>query len=98
MAQHQQPQHQHEFLPLCDVLFNIISLASYFCDVVFDLAMGYALANHPGTPPVLFPLSIVLVITSLLISQVGNLNNLKKLFNHIQQIFMLYNYFVFFFH
>nr|XP_012149599.1 PREDICTED: uncharacterized protein LOC100881066 isoform X2 [Megachile rotundata] len=39
MAQHLQAQHQHEFLPLCDVLFNIISLASYFCDVVFDFAM-----------------------------------------------------------
>lgn len=34
---------QHEFLPLCDVLFNIISLAAYFCDVVFDVVMGYAL-------------------------------------------------------
>ncbi|KAG8038721.1 hypothetical protein G9C98_000276 [Cotesia typhae] len=61
---------QHEFLPLCDVLFNIISLASYFCDVVFDLAMGYALANHPTAPAVLFPISIVLVVTSLIISQV----------------------------
>lgn len=65
------PQHHHEFLPLCDVLFNIISLASYFCDVVFDLAMAYALAHHSGAPPVLFPLSVVLVITSLLISQVS---------------------------
>lgn len=62
--------HQHEFLPLCDVLFNIISLASYFCDVVFDLAMAYALAHHPEAPPVLFPLSVVLVFTSLLVSQV----------------------------
>jgi hypothetical protein len=34
---------QHEFLPLCDVLFNIISLASYFCDVVFDAVMVFAL-------------------------------------------------------
>lgn len=37
---------QNEFLPLCDVLFNIISLAAYFCDVVFDLVMGYALFVH----------------------------------------------------
>ncbi|XP_024943476.1 uncharacterized protein LOC107270325 isoform X2 [Cephus cinctus] len=70
MAQHQQQQHQHEFLPLCDVLFNIISLASYFCDVVFDLAMGYALAHHPTAPPAFFPLTITLVVTSLVISQV----------------------------
>lgn len=33
----------YEFLPLCDVLFNIISLAAYFCDIVFDLVMAYAL-------------------------------------------------------
>lgn len=37
---------QHEFLPLCDVLFNIISLAAYFCDIVFDVVMGYALFVH----------------------------------------------------
>lgn len=66
----QQQHHQHEFLPLCDVLFNIISLASYFCDVVFDLAMAYALAHHSEVPPVLFPFSVVLVVTSLIVSQV----------------------------
>ncbi|CAL7933438.1 unnamed protein product [Xylocopa violacea] len=70
MAQHLQTQDQHEFLPLCDVLFNIISLASYFCDVVFDFAMVYALANHAIAPPILFPLSIVLIATSLFISQI----------------------------
>lgn len=69
MAQQQQ-QHQHEFLPLCDVLFNIISLASYFCDVVFDLAMGYALAHHAAAPSCFFPLSLTFVITSLVVSQV----------------------------
>lgn len=70
MAQCHQPQHQHEFLPLCDVLFNIISLASYFCDVVFDFAMVYALAHQATTPPILFPLSITFIVISLLISQV----------------------------
>ncbi|KAK0088850.1 hypothetical protein PV325_010447 [Microctonus aethiopoides] len=69
MAHRHQSQQQNEFLPLCDVLFNIISLASYFCDVVFDLAMGYALANHPTVPPILYPLSVFLIISSLLISQ-----------------------------
>ncbi|XP_016908714.1 uncharacterized protein LOC107995610 [Apis cerana] len=70
MAQHLQTQHQHEFLPLCDVLFNIISLASYFCDVVFDFAMIYALAQHSIAPPILFPLSVMLIATSLIISQI----------------------------
>lgn len=71
MAQRHQSQYQHEFLPLCDVLFNIISLASYFCDVVFDFAMVYALAHEAIVPPVLFPLGITLIATSLIISQVN---------------------------
>lgn len=71
MAQCHQLQHQHEFLPLCDVLFNIISLASYFCDVVFDFAMVYALAHQAIAPPALFPLSITFIATSLLVSQVS---------------------------
>ncbi|XP_033224305.1 uncharacterized protein LOC117177628 isoform X2 [Belonocnema kinseyi] len=70
MAQYRQQNRPREFLPLCDVLFNIISLASYFCDVVFDLAMGYALAHHPSAPAALFPVSITLVVASLFISQV----------------------------
>ncbi|XP_043277772.1 uncharacterized protein [Venturia canescens] len=73
MAQNQRLEHQHEFLPLCDVLFNIISLASYFCDVVFDLAMAYALAHHPSAPAVLFPTNVALVVSALLISQTVSL-------------------------
>ena len=84
MAQNQQLQHQNEFLPLCDVLFNIISLASYFCDVVFDLAMVYALAHHHAAPSVLFPLSIGLIVTALLISQVY-----QKIMNYHRNISVL---------
>lgn len=80
MAQCHQPQHQHEFLPLCDVLFNIISLASYFCDVVFDFAMVYALA-HQAIAPALFPLSITFIATSLLISQVSIWINNNRFYN-----------------
>ncbi|GBO99262.1 XK-related protein 4 [Eumeta japonica] len=56
-----------EFLPLCDVLFNVISLAGYFCDVVFDVVMGYALLERgfKGT----FAATISIVLTSLIISQ-----------------------------
>ncbi|OWR44485.1 hypothetical protein KGM_204555 [Danaus plexippus plexippus] len=57
-----------EFLPLCDVLFNVISLAGYFCDVVFDLVMGYALLERGYKCT--FAATISIVITSLLISQV----------------------------
>lgn len=60
-----------EFLPLCDVLFNVISLAGYFCDVVFDVVMGYALLErgYKGS----FAAAISIVITSLIISQVLSL-------------------------
>ncbi|XP_067006097.2 uncharacterized protein [Anabrus simplex] len=61
----------HEFLPLCDVLFNIISLASYFCDVVFDVVMGYALFERGRH--VWFAVSLTFVATSLVISQVISL-------------------------
>jgi hypothetical protein len=30
-----------EFLPICDALFNVISLAVYFCDIVFDILTAY---------------------------------------------------------
>lgn len=59
----------HEFLPLCDVLFNIISLAGYFCDVVFDLVMSYALFCQGEIQWFAFSLSFILV--SLLASQVS---------------------------
>lgn len=60
-----------EFLPLCDVLFNVISLAGYFCDVVFDVVMGYALLErgYKGT----FAAAISIVITSLVISQASKI-------------------------
>lgn len=57
-----------EFLPLCDVLFNVISLAGYFCDVVFDVVMGYALLERGYKCT--FAATISIVVTSLLISQV----------------------------
>jgi hypothetical protein len=57
-----------EFLPLCDVLFNVISLAGYFCDVVFDVVMSYALLERGYTATGATALSII--IFSLLISQV----------------------------
>ncbi|KAE8751914.1 hypothetical protein FOCC_FOCC001391 [Frankliniella occidentalis] len=58
----------HEFLPLCDVLFNIISLAGYFCDVVFDLVMSYALYRRDEVRWFAFTLSFILI--SLIVSQI----------------------------
>ncbi|XP_001656010.2 uncharacterized protein LOC5576232 [Aedes aegypti] len=57
-----------EFLPLCDVLFNVISLAGYFCDVVFDVVLGYALYERQKFAH--FAAVIVIVSFSLVISQI----------------------------
>lgn len=57
-----------EFLPLCDVLFNIISLAGYFCDVVFDVVFCYALLERGRTT---YSAVVICSITfSLIMSQV----------------------------
>ena len=56
-----------EFLPLCDVLFNIISLASYFCDVVFDVVTIYTLYDNEQF--VWFAVALSCVLVSLFASQ-----------------------------
>lgn len=60
-----------EFLPLCDVLFNVISLAGYFCDVVFDVVLSYALFEHGRFAYMAVVISLVMV--SLIISQVSEI-------------------------
>ncbi|KAF0768941.1 XK-related protein [Aphis craccivora] len=62
---------QYEFLPLCDVLFNIISLAAYFCDIVFDVVMGYALYSHGRYVP--FVLTMLFVGASATVEQTMSL-------------------------
>lgn len=57
-----------EFLSLCDVLFNVVSLAGYFCDVVFDVVLSYALFERGHFLYMTFVIALVTV--SLIISQV----------------------------
>jgi hypothetical protein len=57
-----------EFLPICDVLFNVVSLASYFCDVVFDIITTYTF--HTTGHVVWFCLSLISICVSLLACQV----------------------------
>lgn len=57
-----------EFLSLCDVLFNVVSLAGYFCDVVFDVVLSYALFERGHFFFMAFVIALVMV--SLIISQV----------------------------
>lgn len=75
-----------EFLPLCDVLFNVISLAGYFCDVVFDVVLSYALFEHGRFAHM--AIVITLVMISLIISQVKILFFLFRFFfNEISKFF-----------
>lgn len=58
------------FLPLCDVLFNVISLAEYFCNVIFDLVLVYALFSRGLNT--LFFIVLIIVLNSLIVSQVSS--------------------------
>jgi len=60
----------NEFLPLCDFLFNIISLAIYFCDIVFDLVFIYTLLSEDSF---WFLPTLLVVAFSSIISQVLSL-------------------------
>lgn len=62
-----------EFLPLCDLLFNIVSLAAYFCDVVFDLLMVYALYDTSG-PTVIFVQCVLAIVISSVVTQLVSIN------------------------
>lgn len=59
-----------QFLPLCDLLFNIISLTGYFCDIVFDLVTIYSVytSNEDHEYQWFVPM-LLLVLCSSLISQ-----------------------------
>ena len=57
-----------QFLPICDVLFNVVSLASYFCDVVFDIIATYTF--YQSGYVVWFCLSLVSIVVSLVVCQV----------------------------
>lgn len=61
-----------EFLPLCDLLFNIVSLAAYFCDVVFDLLMVYAL--YDTGPTIMFVQCVMAIVISSIVTQLVSIN------------------------
>ena len=56
-----------DFLPICDLLFNFISVASYFCDVAFDMIVAYTFYQHGFT--IWFLITICSIIISLMICQ-----------------------------
>lgn len=57
-----------EFLPLCDLLFNIVSLAAYFCDLAFDFLVVYSLYQNGLT--VLLGLCLSAITITMLVSQI----------------------------
>lgn len=61
-----------KFLPLCDVLFNIISLLWYFCNIVFDLVLTYALYERHKY--VWFTACLSFIILSLTVNQMVSLH------------------------
>ncbi|XP_018321506.1 XK-related protein 7 [Agrilus planipennis] len=61
-----------EFLPLCDLLFNVVSLAAYFCDIVFDLLMVYAL--YEKQMKLQFVQCLTVVLFASIVIQVLSLN------------------------
>ncbi|XP_022913839.1 XK-related protein 7-like [Onthophagus taurus] len=60
-----------EFLPLCDLLFNVVSLAVYFCDFVFDILVIYALYEKELF--IVFAQCLTMVFLSTIISQILSL-------------------------
>lgn len=60
-----------EFLPLCDLLFNVVSLAAYFCDLVFDILVVYALYERGFTT--LFIQCLSAIVLTMLVSQIVSL-------------------------
>lgn len=61
-----------EFLPLCDLLFNVVSLAAYFCDLVFDILVVYALYERGYK--VQFAQCLAAIVFTTIISQILSLH------------------------
>lgn len=61
-----------EFLPLCDLVFNVVSLAAYFCDLVFDILVIYAL--YERSSKVLFVQCLCAIVITTLVSQALSLH------------------------
>ncbi|KAL1501542.1 hypothetical protein ABEB36_006844 [Hypothenemus hampei] len=90
-----------EFLPLCDLLFNVVSLAAHFCDFVFDLLVVYALYQRALTVLLIQCLGAILI--TMLVSQIlslkwylskkhSNANRLLVIVLHILQLGLLWRY------
>lgn len=64
-----------EFLSLCDVLFCIISLISYFCNLVFDLTWTYTLFQRGSQ---YFGFALFFCLFSLILCQIVSFRWYRK--------------------
>ena len=60
-----------DFLPVCDLLFNIASITTYFCDIIFNVIVTYLLYSHGNTA--WFVILALAVSISLVVCQILSL-------------------------
>eukprot|EP00095_Tigriopus_kingsejongensis_P004386 maker-scaffold1072_size64607-snap-gene-0.17 protein:Tk04386 transcript:maker-scaffold1072_size64607-snap-gene-0.17-mRNA-1 annotation:"histidine--trna cytoplasmic-like" len=61
-----------DFLPICDLLFNIASVMTYFCDIAFNVILIYLLEKEDGFQ-LWFVLLALALATSILLCQMFSL-------------------------
>ena len=54
-----------DFLPVCDLLFNLISLTCYFCDVVFVSMVTYTLYDYAGGQGGIILILLIVVLAKM---------------------------------
>ena len=67
-----------DFLPLCDLLFNFISVTTYFCNIAFDVIVIYTLYSDERI--VAFCILFFALVISILLCQVGTIK-IKEFLN-----------------
>ena len=77
-----------DFLPVCDLLFNFISVATYFCDVAFDMIVAYALYQSEST--VYLVLVCGFIFVSLLLTQTFSLRSYYRQEHDSSQLHWLF--------
>ncbi|TRY62117.1 hypothetical protein TCAL_04201 [Tigriopus californicus] len=61
-----------DFLPICDLLFNIASVMTYFCDIAFNVIAIYLLERQEGFQ-IWFVLLALALATSIIVCQLFSL-------------------------
>ncbi|CAG7785204.1 unnamed protein product [Allacma fusca] len=100
-----------EFLPICDALFNVISLGAYFCDIVFDVLTAYSFYKeglHVWSLVCMTFISLSMILSQILslkwyklssdkLISKGSLSTKIRFATHVAQCGVLWRYFKLFF-